>query len=86
MFILDVREEAKWKQDHIPGSVNIFSGYLENRVEELPKNRPIIVICNIGNRSSLATSILHRAGFTNIHNVLGGMIAWKNSGYELSKS
>ncbi len=85
LFILDVREDAKWKQGHISGSVNIFSGYLEDRVEELPKNRPISVICNIGNRSSLATSILHRAGFTNIHNVLGGMIAWENSGYELNK-
>jgi hydroxyacylglutathione hydrolase len=85
-FLLDVREEAKWKQGHIPGSVNIFSGYLENRIEDLPKNRPIIVICNIGNRASLAASILLRVGFYDIHNVLGGMVAWKNSGYELSKS
>jgi len=85
LFILDVREGAKWKHGHIPGSINIFSGYLENKVDELPKNRPISVICNIGNRSSLATSILHRSGFTNIHNVLGGMIAWENAGYDIEK-
>jgi len=86
LFILDVREDEKWNQGHIPGSVNIFSGYLQNRVEEIPKDRPIIVVCNVGNRASLAASILLRAGFQDVHNLLGGMIAWKNAGYEISPS
>lgn len=86
LFILDVREDEKWKQGHIPGSVNIFSGYLEKRVSELPTNRQIVIVCNIGNRASLAASILTRAGFRNVHNVLGGMIAWKNAGFEISDS
>jgi hydroxyacylglutathione hydrolase len=86
LFILDVREDEKWKQGHIPGSVNIFSGYLEKRVNELPKNRKIVIVCNIGNRASLAASILTRAGLRNVHNVLGGMIAWKNAGFEISTS
>ena len=84
LFTLDVREDEKWDQGHIPGSVNIFSGYLENRIEELPRGRTIIVVCNVGNRASLAASILTRAGFQDIHNVLGGMIAWKNAGYEIT--
>ena len=86
LFILDVRENEKWNQSHIPRSVNIFSGYLQNRVEEIPKDRPIIVVCNVGNRASLAASILLRAGFQDVHNLLGGMIAWKNAGYEISTS
>ncbi len=86
LFILDVREDEKWNQGHIPGSVNIFSGYLQNRVKEIPKDRPIIVVCNVGNRASLAASILLRAGFQDVHNLLGGMIAWKNAGYEISHS
>ena len=84
LFTLDVREDEKWDQGHIPGSINIFSGYLENRIEELPRGRPIIVVCNVGNRASLAASILTRAGFQDVHNVLGGMIAWKNAGYEIT--
>ncbi len=84
LFILDVREDEKWEQGHIPGSVNIFSGYLQNRVSELPKDRSIIVVCNVGNRASLAASILLRAGFQDINNMLGGMIAWKNAGYEIT--
>jgi hydroxyacylglutathione hydrolase len=86
LFILDVREDEKWNQGHIPGSVNIFSGYLENHIGDVPKNRRIIVVCNIGNRASLAASILTRNGFNDIHNVLGGMIAWKNADYEITKS
>jgi hydroxyacylglutathione hydrolase len=86
LFILDVREDEKWNQGHIPGSVNIFSGYLENHIGAVPKNRRIIVICNIGNRASLAASILTRNGFHDVHNVLGGMIAWKNANYEITKS
>jgi len=85
LFILDVREDAKWDQGHILGSVNIFSGYLENRIEELPRDFPIIVVCNVGNRASLAASILRRAGFQDVHNMLGGMIAWKNAGYKITK-
>jgi hydroxyacylglutathione hydrolase len=83
MVILDVREEEKWKQGHIPGSINIFSGYLENRINEIPRNRKLVLVCNIGNRASLAASILTRSGFRNVHNVLGGMIAWKNAGYNV---
>jgi hydroxyacylglutathione hydrolase len=83
LFILDVREEEKWKQGHIPGSINIFSGYLENRINEIPKNRKIVVICNIGNRASLAASILTRSSIKNVLNVLGGMIAWKNAGFKI---
>ena len=85
LFLLDVREENDWEQGHIPGSVNIFSGYLKNRIKELPKDRPIVVICKIGNRASLGASILRQARFKQVYNVLGGIIAWKNAGYEITK-
>lgn len=84
LFLLDVREENDWEQGHIPGSVNIFSGYLKNRINELPKDRPIVVICKVGNRASLGASILRQAGFKQIYNVLGGIIAWKNAQYEIA--
>ena len=82
IFILDVREPEKWAKEHIIGSVNVFSGYLESRVEEVPRDCPVVVVCNVGNRASLAASILTRAGFQNVQNVLGGMIAWTNAGYQ----
>jgi len=84
LFLLDVREENDWEQGHIPGSVNIFSGYLKNRINELPKDRPIVAICKVGNRASLAASILRQAGFKQIYNVLGGIIAWKNAEYDVA--
>jgi len=84
LFLLDVREENDWKQGHIPGSVNIFSGYLEKRIKELPKDRPIVAICKVGNRASLGASILRQARFKEVYNVLGGIIAWKNAGYDIA--
>ena len=85
LFLLDVREENDWEQGHIPGSVNIFSGYLQDRIKELPKDKSIIVICKVGNRASLGASVLSQAGFKEVHNVLGGMIAWKSAGYDITK-
>jgi len=84
LFLLDVREEDKWGQGHIAGSINIFSGYLQNRIEDLPKDQPIVVICNVGNRASLGASILRQEGFKEVYNLLGGMIAWKNAGYYIT--
>jgi len=85
LFLLDVREENDWEQGHIPESVNIFSGYLKNRIKELPKDRPIVLVCKVGNRASLGASILRQARFKQVYNVLGGIIAWKNAGYEITK-
>ena len=51
----------------------------------LPKDKPIAVTCSVGNRSSIAVSILERAGFKNVSNVLGGMTAWTNLGYPTKK-
>ena len=50
-----------------------------------PKDKPIAVTCSVGNRSSIASSILERTGFKNISNVLGGMTAWTNLGYPTKK-
>ena len=77
VFLLDVRWIKEYKSGHIPHAVNIYIGELENRLNEIPSNRPIISICSTGNRSGLGVSILKRHGYDNVSNLLGGMIAWK---------
>jgi len=59
-------------------------GQLKNRVDELPKNKEIAIICKSGTRSSFAASILLKEGVKNLHNVLGGVDAWKKAGYPLT--
>jgi hydroxyacylglutathione hydrolase len=85
IFILDVRRENEWNEGHIEGSTRIYLGKIEQEAGRLPRNIPIYVICKTGNRSSFGASILLRAGFEQVHNCLGGIDAWKKSGFPLIK-
>jgi len=84
-LVLDVRNMDEYIDGHIHGSLNIYVGLLEERLEDVPEGRNIAVICKSGTRSGLASSILLKAGRKGITNVLGGMDAWKNAGYSLVK-
>lgn len=75
--ILDVREPAEYAFGHIPGAVNIPLGELENRFEELDKNKEVHIICRTGNRSDLAARKLAEKGYPNVRNVVPGMTEWK---------
>jgi hydroxyacylglutathione hydrolase len=84
--VLDVREPNEWQEDGIiEESKNIFFADLPEKTGSLSKDRPIAVTCSVGNRSSIAVSILEKAGFKNVVNVLGGMTAWTNLGYPTQK-
>lgn len=74
--ILDVRETEEFAQVHIPGSVLIPLGQLENRWDELSKDEEIFIICRSGVRSNQACHILTANGFNKVFNVLPGMIGW----------
>ena len=76
LFVLDVRSPGEWKSGHIKHAIHIPGGSLPRRVAEIPRDQPVHVICGSGYRSSIATSVLQRAGHTNLLNVVGGMGAW----------
>jgi hydroxyacylglutathione hydrolase len=84
-LIFDVRSHEEWNEGYIEGAMNVYVGLLEKRLDEVPQDRPVAVICKSGTRSGFASSIMLRAGRKNIHNVLGGMEAWKNLGYPMTK-
>lgn len=85
VFVLDVRRENEWNEGHIEGSTRIYLGKLQDETDKLPKNKPIFVVCKTGNRSSFGASILLRAGFDQVRNVLGGIDAWKKAKYPIVK-
>jgi hydroxyacylglutathione hydrolase len=76
-FVLDVRSPEEWKSGHIAYALHIPAGHLQSRLNELPGDCAIHVICGSGYRSSIACSILRRAGFEKIVNTIGGMTAWR---------
>lgn len=84
-MVLDVRREDEWDEGHIEGALHIYVGHLEERINEVPTNRPVAVICRVGNRASLGASILRRGGHREVYTVLGSMAAWKKAGYPIVK-
>lgn len=80
--LLDVREPSEWKEDGVvEGAERLHFPDVLDKANSLPRDKPWVVTCSVGNRSSIACSILERNGFQNISNMLGGMTAWYNRGY-----
>ena len=78
--VLDVRERGERSGGVIEKSVCIPLGELKSRTGELDRQRLLVVHCKGGYRSSIATSLLRRAGFRDIANLVGGFDAWKTAG------
>ena len=75
-LILDVRAPGERQQRRIGGSVGIPLAQLADRLSELPTDRPFLVYCAGGYRSSIAASLLQRHGFTPVSEIAGGIAAW----------
>ena len=75
--LLDVRTPREREQKSIAGSVSVPLNQLAERAEELPKDCPIVVYCAGGYRSSIAASLLQRAGFADVAEIAGGITAWE---------
>lgn len=78
--VLDVRDDTEFERGHIPHATHLYVGYLQEHLERiqppLERNASLAVTCSVGHRASLAVSILRRAGYDNVSNMLGGMTAW----------
>lgn len=85
LVVLDVREKGKWDEGNIKGAHHTYAGHVEHHLDEIPADRPIVIVCNTGNHASLVASILRREGYREIYNLLGGMTAWQNAGYNVTK-
>jgi rhodanese-related sulfurtransferase len=85
VLILDVREQSEYDAGHIPGVTLIPLNDVPNRLNEIPKDKPVIVTCRSGNRSGQATDFLRQQGYTNVHNMTGGINAWQQAGYKVEK-
>lgn len=79
-FMLDVREQSEWNELHMPGATLIPLGQLASRMSEVPKDKPVVVVCRSGNRSAQARDLLAQSGFGSVTSMAGGMKAWSSAG------
>jgi rhodanese-related sulfurtransferase len=77
--VLDVRAPSELEGGRIEGSVNVPLNHLEERLDEVPRDRPVVVLCASGYRSSMAVSLLEAHGFHGLSDLVGGMGAWEAS-------
>lgn len=86
-LVLDVREPAEFAAGHLPGAVNIPRGVLEFKISNHSsfqnQQAEIIVYCQTGGRSALATEALLKLGYANTVSMAGGFNQWQAAGYKI---
>jgi rhodanese-related sulfurtransferase len=84
-ILVDVRERHEFAAVRAPGAVLYPTSSFLLRFEELPRDRPIHVVCQSGSRSAAVTAFLLRKGFPDVASVAGGMDAWERAGLEVRR-
>lgn len=83
LLLIDVRTPGEYAVANIPGSINIPVDDLRDRLGELPRERRIVIYCQIGLRGYIAQRILVQNGFTEVYNLSGGFLLWNIMAEEL---
>jgi SulP family sulfate permease len=79
-LVVDVREPREYERAHIPQAQLLPLPSLVSPTLDLPRDRPLILVCRGGRRSTRAAHVLHGRGHTNVATLEGGMLAWENAG------
>ncbi len=83
-IFLDTRSTAEYKISHIKNARFInYKKFSLSDVADLNKSDNLIVYCSIGKRSETVAKKMKKAGFTNVHNVFGGILQWVNQGFQI---
>jgi hydroxyacylglutathione hydrolase len=78
--LIDVRSDTEWTAGHVSGALHIPLGHLLDRLAEVPKTKPVVLMCQGGGRSSVGASLLLAHGFDRANNLTGGISAWAKAG------
>ncbi|MEA1984525.1 MAG: rhodanese-like domain-containing protein [Euryarchaeota archaeon] len=81
VFILDLRNAGKYRAGHIEGATLIPYSDLESRLDEVPKDKHLLVYCRTGFHSATAADLLVEKGYMDVYNMLGGFNSWESKGY-----
>jgi rhodanese-related sulfurtransferase len=85
--VVDVREAGDFSKGHIKNAKNIPMSSLKQQLDTVAKVKdlPVLMYCRSGNVSGKACRVLKRSGFTNVHNLTGGILGWQDANLPLTK-
>jgi phage shock protein E len=83
--LLDVRSSEEYRQAHLRGAQLIPLSELEKRVQEVPKDRPLLVYCAVGARSLSAARFLSSKGYREVYQISDGLVGWYKNGFPIEK-
>ena len=86
-LLLDVRKDDEFNGGHLSGALHIPLEQLQARHDELQayRDRPIVVYCRSGQRSARAATALKKMNFTSLYKLAGGMLAWQNGNWPVTR-
>jgi rhodanese-related sulfurtransferase len=79
-YLLDVRDHDEWAAGHAPEAHHVPMMELLGRLDELPADRDLVVVCRVGSRSAQVVAYLQQQGWSRVSNLTGGMSAWQAAG------
>lgn len=79
-YLLDVREPDEWVEGHAPHAHHLPMMAVPRRIEEVPVDRDVVVVCAVGARSAQVVAYLRAQGYGRVANLAGGMYAWRAAG------
>jgi rhodanese-related sulfurtransferase len=82
-YLLDVREDDEWLAGHAPGATHLPMMQIPARLDELPADRDVVVVCRSGHRSAQVTGYLLAQGHDNVRNLVDGMEGWAYAGRDV---
>ncbi len=85
MAVVDVRNLPEWEAAHLPDGLNVPLGYLTDRLDEIPRDRDVVLHCQTGWRSAIGASLLEAHGYERVANLKGGIRSWAIEGHPIER-
>jgi rhodanese-related sulfurtransferase len=80
--LIDVREDYEWEAGRIPGARHVELSEITAAAETIARDQPVVFVCRVGGRSTMAAGAFRRAGYE-AYSLAGGMLAWDAAGFPL---